>query len=161
HQAAGMRGLVRRVVDRLLPARVLVSDKVDVTPSACSFLRTSIRRDRRRRARTITVLSALLLAALTAAAAAGVGLRTTRQQRLAANEQRRAAEQGQLIATVRQLVAQAEAVRGTNDGDALLLGIAAQHLLDDSETRAGLVNTLLATRFAKSLDSHRDAVWSV
>ena len=50
--------------------RVLVTDRVDMSPTARDFLQTSIRRDRSRRRRTVTVLSVLLVGALLAA---GIG----------------------------------------------------------------------------------------
>jgi formylglycine-generating enzyme required for sulfatase activity/energy-coupling factor transporter ATP-binding protein EcfA2 len=51
---------------RLLPGRVatITSDKVDLSPTGQAFLHASIRRDRRRRARTTAVLSMLLLVAM-------------------------------------------------------------------------------------------------
>src|SRR5262249_34489295 len=147
------RRLVSRVTSWLpgLRPRVLISDNVDLTPQAREFLHTSIRRDRRRRARTLTVLSALLAAALTAATVIGIELHAAQQQRRAAQQNRHAAEQNQMIALVRHLTAQPVTLRGVNYRTALLLGIAAQHLQDDNETRASLLNTLIATHYARTL----------
>src|SRR5262249_35965798 len=81
----------------------------------------------------------------------GLALHAAQQQRRAAQQQRHAAEQNQMLALVRQLTAQAVTLRGVNDRTALLLGIAAQHLQDDNETRASLLNTLIATHNARTL----------
>jgi WD40 repeat protein len=122
-------------------AKVLVSEKVDFTPTAQAFLSASIRRDRHRRARTVTVLSVLLILTTAAAVVAGLG------QRAARNEQQ--------ISTARQLTAQAGAVLDDDPRTALMLGIAAQRFHDDAATRAGLVASLTTTRYAGGFSPHR------
>ncbi len=59
----------------------LVTGRVDLSPTARAFLRASIRRDRVRRGRAITVLSVLLVLALAAAGIAVVAQRSAEQQR--------------------------------------------------------------------------------
>src|SRR5262249_11908611 len=120
----------------------------------------SIRRDRRRRTRALTILSALLTAALTAATVTGLALNTAQLQRHAAEQQRHAAEQNQMLAITRQLTAQAVTLRGINDRSALLLGIAAQHLHGDTGTRASLLSAIIGTRYAQTLYAN-DKVSSV
>jgi energy-coupling factor transporter ATP-binding protein EcfA2 len=88
----------------LRPRRVLVTDRVDISPRARDFLHTSIRRDRFRRRRAITVLSVLLCAALIAAGIA-VNQQHTAQQQLRA-------------ATARQLITHADNLAGS---DSLIL----------------------------------------
>jgi WD40 repeat protein/energy-coupling factor transporter ATP-binding protein EcfA2 len=130
-----------------LQARGLVTDRVELSSTAQAFLRASIRRDRLRRRRAITVLSVLLLFALVGAGVAVV--------------QRRAAVEQQRIATVRQLITQADAIRETDPRTALLLGIAAERISPDGEARASLVNTLTTTRYVGTLIDHTSPVSSV
>jgi WD40 repeat protein len=131
--------------------RELVTDKVDLSARARDFMRLSIRQDRRRRRRAVTVLSVLLAFAL-----AATGLAYNRQQ--AAEERQQVAEEQERIATARQLVSQADAVRESDPRTALLLGIAAQHVHLDGETQASLVNTLTTTRYAGRLTGHTGLV---
>jgi WD40 repeat protein len=130
----------------LLPRRrrALVTDKVDLSSRGRDFLRLSIRRDRRRRSRAITILSALLILADTAAGVAFI--------------QQRAAQEQQRIATVRELIARAAATRDQDPRTALLLGLAADAIHSDRETAAGLINTLMASRFAGTLPSDAGAM---
>ncbi|MGH3998421.1 MAG: hypothetical protein ACRDTJ_13255 [Pseudonocardiaceae bacterium] len=134
---------------RWLPQRhyVLVTDRVDLSPKARDFLHTSIRHDRSRRRRTVTVLSVLLILALVAAGIAVV--------------QRGLAQERQRIATARQLVAQADAARDTDPHTALQLGIAAERIHPNSETHASLVNALTSAPYAYNLAGHTDAGTSV
>ena len=127
--------------------RALVSDRVDLSPKARDFLHTSIRHDRSRRRRTITVLSVLLVFALAAAGFAVI--------------QQRNAEDRQLVATARQLVAEAEVARDTDPRTALQLGIAAQRIHPDGQTRSSLVNTLINNHYVATLTGHSDEVTSV
>ncbi len=127
--------------------RVLVTDKVDTSSAAREFLHGSIRRDRSRRRRVSTVLSVLLVLAL---AAAGVAVR----QQLATRELQR-------VATARQLISQADAIREAQPRTALLLGIAAARIRPGGEAQAGLVNTLTTTRYAGTLDSRTGPLNSV
>ena len=141
-QRSGLRGprwLRRR--------RVLATDKVDLSQRARAFLHTSIRVDRRRRARATTILSVLLTLALTLAGVAEV--------------QRRDAQDQQRLATSRQLITQAETARNSDPRAALRLGIAAQHLHPDRQTRASLINTLTSTHYDGTLTGHTDAVTAV
>jgi hypothetical protein len=146
-QARSMSG---RLLSGWLPgrSRLLVTDKVELSPRARAFLHASIRLDRHRRRRATTILSVLLVLATTAA---GVAI----AQQRAAQWQQRAAERQHRVATARGLVAQADAVRGTDPRLALLLGIAAERIHPDSETRASLVNTLTTTHYAGTLTSGR------
>ena len=139
----------RRPSARWFPQRrrALATDRVDLTPEARDFLYASIRRDRRHRRSTITVLSVLLVFALAAAGFAVI--------------QQRNAEDQQLVATARQLVAEAELARDTDLRTALQLGLAAHRIQPDGETHASLVNTLASTPFANTLTNHRAAVLSV
>jgi hypothetical protein len=117
---------------------------------AHDFLHASIRRDRHRRRRAITVLSVLLIIALIAAGFAAI------QQDRAQQRQRMAQEQ-ERIATARQLVAQAVATQATDARTALQLSLAAHHIDRNGETHAGLVNTLTTTHYAGTLDGNLDS----
>jgi WD40 repeat protein/energy-coupling factor transporter ATP-binding protein EcfA2 len=131
--------------------RVLLTDKVELSTRARDFLQHSIRRDRSRRRRATTVLSVLLSLALVAAAVALV------QQRVA-QAQRQAAEQQLRIATARQLITEADASLDDDPFEALQLGIAAQDIEDNAETRANLVTSLISTPYAATLTGHDDLV---
>ncbi|GAA3854115.1 hypothetical protein GCM10022243_19600 [Saccharothrix violaceirubra] len=100
-------------------------------------LDTLKRQGNRRRRRSLLVLSVLLALALGATALAGVQWGSARHERD--------------TATARALVAQAEAARDGSPRLALRLGIAAHRLRPSAETNAGLVNTLITTRYAGSL----------
>ena len=147
---------LRRGPARWLPRRnrVLVTDRLTLSPTARSFLRTSIHHDRYRRRRAITVLSVLLVLALV-----GVGIAVVQQR--AAQEQQRIAQEQQRIATARQLIAQAEAVRNTDPRTALQLSITAHHIHPSNETQSSLVNILTNTRYTGTLTGHPSPVRSV
>ncbi|HEU0086522.1 MAG TPA: TIR domain-containing protein [Pseudonocardiaceae bacterium] len=127
--------------------RRLVTDRVELSSAAREFLQASIRRDRYRRRRAVTVLSVLLILALVAA-----GIAIT-QQRLAQERQR--------IAIARQLVAQAETALEPDPRTALKLGIAAERIHSDGETRASLVNALTTSPYAGTLTGHSEPVRAV
>jgi WD40 repeat protein/energy-coupling factor transporter ATP-binding protein EcfA2 len=127
--------------------RVVVTDRADASPAARDFLHSSIRRDRSRRRRASTVLSVLLVLAL---AAAGVAVR----QQLTTRELQR-------VATARQLISQAHAIREAEPRTALLLGIAAARIRSGGEAQAGLVNTLTTTRYAGTFDNRTGPLNSV
>jgi WD40 repeat protein len=127
--------------------RVLVTDQVGLDAKARDFVHASIRHDRYRRRRLIIVLSGLVVVAL---AAAGVAV-----------YQQRDAQQQQRIATARQLITRADAIRETDPRTALLLGIAADNIHAGGETRASLVNTLTTTRYAGTLTGHTGPVTSM
>ena len=117
--------------------RRLVTDRVELSAQAREFLIASIRHDSFRRRRTITILSVLLVLAL-----GGFGIAVIQQ---------RTAERQQEIATSRQLVAQADALRDTDPRTALQLGVAAYRINPGVETYSGLLGTLTATRLAGTL----------
>jgi WD40 repeat protein/energy-coupling factor transporter ATP-binding protein EcfA2 len=121
----------------------LVTDRVDVSSTARTFLRASIRRDRLRRRRAILVLSALLVVALAAAAAAFIQQRTAEQERNVAISQR--------------VAAQARELRATNPALAAQLSLAAYRLVPTPETRGGLLSTV-ANPDATRLTGHTNAV---
>jgi len=141
--ASAERGPARRLRRRA----ELVADRVELSPTARDFLHTSIRRDRYLRRRVTTVLSVLLILALAAAGIAVI--------------QQRAAQDQQQIATARQLVAQADAIRDTDPRTALQLGIAAQRIHSGGETQSSLVTTLTTTRYAGTLTGHGGPVSTV
>jgi WD40 repeat protein len=125
------------------------------TPEA--FLDASMRaenRGRRQRRLALTTLSALLAAAVVLAGVAFVQGRTAREQRQAAQEQQR-------VATARLLISKAEAARGTDPRLALQLGISAESVHSDPQTRASLVSTLTTTQYAGTLTGYEDTVQSV
>ena len=134
------RGWTRLGDFRPYRRRVLVTDKVELSSRARDFLDRSMRRDRTRRRRATTVLSVLLALALTAAAVAFV--------------QQGAAQQQLRIATARQLITEADASLDDDPFEALQLGIAAEGIADNAETRASLVTSLISTPFAGVLLGH-------
>jgi energy-coupling factor transporter ATP-binding protein EcfA2 len=89
----------------------LVTDRVELSQMAQVFLRMSIRRDRYRRGRALTVLSVLLILALVAAGIAVIQQRTATQQRD--------------VAVSRQVAGQALDLRDTNPALADQLALAA------------------------------------
>jgi WD40 repeat protein len=122
----------------------LISERVELGPPARAFLRASLRHDRWLRWRVITVLSVLLVVALLAA---GYAI-----------NQKGVAEDQQLIATSRQLMAQADAARATDPRTALRLGIAAERLAPSPAAEASLVDTLSHTSYARTLEHDLDVV---
>ena len=141
-----------RRLARWMPVRrrVLLTNRVTLSPQARDFLHASIRRDRRRRRSTITVLSVLLIVALTAAGIAFV-------QQVRAQERER-------LAIARQLMAQADSVRLTDPRTAARLGLAAYriHPNGEGEPRASLANTLTSNPYyAHTLTGHSGQLHSV
>jgi WD40 repeat protein len=126
-------------------------------PLAWAFLDASIQRDAeeqraaRRRARRRVQLTATL-AGLLVVSLVTAGF---------AFQQQRAAEEQQLVATARQLTAQADVVRSSDPRLALLLGIAAHRLHADEETHASLMKMLVANRYSSTLTGHTGPVYSV
>jgi WD40 repeat protein len=111
-------------------------------------------RERRqnRRLRLSTVgLSVLVVVAVAASVIAGLQTRSADEQRAAAQEQ-------QHLATARLLMPQAEAARATDPHLALQLGIAAERIHPDPQTRASLVGTLTSTRYAGRITGLSDRV---
>jgi WD40 repeat protein len=125
---------------RLPRPRTVVTDRVPVSATAREFLLASIRRDRLRRGRATAVLSVLCVLALVAAGIAFV--------------QRQTAQEQQRVATARQLVAQADLVRGTEPQTALMLNIAAERIHSDAHTSAALVEGLTSSQYAGTLPAH-------
>jgi WD40 repeat protein len=124
--------------------RILVVDRVELSPQAREFLQASIRRDRLRRRWSTTILSTLLVLALTAATVAAVQLQV-------AENQQRLAEHRQRLATARLLLAQAESAVSTQPRTALQLGEAAVRIHPDPETLSGLGELLRTTRYRGSI----------
>jgi WD40 repeat protein len=127
------------------------TDKVELSARARDFLHSSIRRDRSRRKRAITVLSVLLVLAIAGAAIAVV-------QQQVAQGQKRLAQQQLRIATARQLITEASTSLEDDPLEALQLGVAAVRIQDDAETRASLVTSLITTPYAGTLTGHDDLV---
>ena len=127
-------------------ARDPVTDRVDLSPTARDFLRTSIRRDRRRRGRAIIVLSVLLILAVVAAGIAVVAQRSAEQERNVAVSQR--------------VAAQALELRTTNPALAAQLGLAAYRLVPTAEARGSLLSTV-ANPDVTRLTGHTSAVKGV
>ncbi|MBV9140365.1 MAG: TIR domain-containing protein [Pseudonocardiales bacterium] len=128
----------------------LVTERVDLSSTARVFLQTSIRRDRLRRGRTITVLSVLLVLAVVAAGIALI------QQRAAAHQRD--------VATSRQVAGQALELRATNPGLAAQLALTAYRLAPTTEARAEARGSLLsisATPYATRLAAHTSTIGSV
>ena len=129
-----------------LRARDLVTDRVELSPRANTFLRASLHRDRLRRGRAITVLSVLLAIALVAA-----GFAFTQQH---------AAEQQRDIAVSRQVAGQAMELRATNPALAGQLSLAAYRLAPTPEARGSLLS-IVANAYVTRLTGHTSAVYSV
>jgi WD40 repeat protein/energy-coupling factor transporter ATP-binding protein EcfA2 len=124
----------------------LVTDRVELSPLAREFLRTSIRRDRYRRRRVLTVLSVLLVFALVAA---GIALL-----------QRHTAQHQRDVAVSRQLVAQALELRAVNPALAAQLGLVAYRLAPSAEARGSLLS-IAADPDVTRLSGHTSFVLSV
>jgi WD40 repeat protein/energy-coupling factor transporter ATP-binding protein EcfA2 len=124
----------------------LITDHVDLSPTARSFLRASIHRDRFRRGRALTVLSVLLALALAAAVLAVI--------------QQRAAVAQRDLAVSRQVAGQALGLRATNPALATQLALAAYRLVPNAETRGSLIS-ITADPYATRLIGHTGAVKSV
>jgi energy-coupling factor transporter ATP-binding protein EcfA2 len=124
-------------------AHDVATDRVELSPTARAFLRASIRRDRLRRRRAITVLSVLLVLALLAA-----GFAVTQQH---------AAEHQRDVAVSRQIAEEAFALRATNPALAAQLGLAAYQLAPTTEARGNLLSTF-ATPYATRLTSHTNGL---
>ncbi len=97
------------------------------------------------------MLSVLLVLAVTAAAVALIQQRAAQAQQLVAQQQLR-------IATARELITEADASLADDPFEALQLGIAAQGIEENAETRASLVTSLISTRYAGVLTAHSDVI---
>ncbi|MCA1675041.1 MAG: hypothetical protein LC799_23585, partial [Actinobacteria bacterium] len=118
-----------------LHAHDLVTERVELSPTARAFLRASIRRDRFRRRRAVTVLSVLLVIALIAAGTAFAQQHSANEQRNVANEQRN-------VAVSRQVAGQAMELRATNPALAAQLALVAYRLAPTAEARGSLLSTV-------------------
>ncbi|MFI8530434.1 WD40 repeat domain-containing protein [Streptomyces aquilus] len=125
-------------------AQKVTFERVDVSAVGHDFLYASERRNRSRRRRVLTVSAVLVALALIAGVIALV------QQRSAVAEHRQAREQ-QLVATVRQLQAKADAALDTDPKTALKLSLAAHRIHPDPETYASLQQGLTTTPYAGQL----------
>ena len=119
-------------------------DETELSPLGVEFLTVSRRRSNARRRVIVTASAALVVVALVA------GVIAFAQQRSAAEQQRQAHEQA-LVATVRQLVAKADAAAGSDPRTALMLGVAAHKIHPDAETYSSLQRTLTTTPYAGQL----------
>jgi WD40 repeat protein len=124
----------------------VVTDRVELSPAARNFLHASIRRDRIRRGRALTVLSVLLVLAVVA-----VGIVVT-QQRTAVHQRD--------LAVSRQVAGQALELRDTNPALAAQLALAAYQLAPITEARSSLLSTF-AHPYATRLTGHTRTVRSV
>ncbi|MBV9140499.1 MAG: TIR domain-containing protein [Pseudonocardiales bacterium] len=115
----------------------LVTDRVELSPTARTFLRASIRRDRVQRRRAITVLSVLLALAVVAAGFAFTQQRTAQHQRD--------------IAVSRQVAGQALEISAINPALAAQLALAAYQIAPTTEARSSLLSTAVTT-YATRLD---------
>jgi WD40 repeat protein len=129
---------------------------VELDPRAREFLAATRARiltrrqlQRRRTARTVTVLSVFLALALVASGIAGLQWLSARSQRDAA--------------TVRGLLARADEVRATDPQLALRLGLAADALGAHGQAEASaanLLNTLTQNSYAATLTGHTSSVFA-
>ncbi|SEB60503.1 NACHT and WD repeat domain-containing protein [Streptomyces sp. TLI_105] len=120
------------------------------SPAAAAFLTASTRGARRSaRARHMVIAGLTALVVITSAAA------------VVALQQRSTAQDQQRVATVRQLLAQADAALETDPRTALRLGIAAHRLHPDAETYAALERTLTTTAYTGRLIGLNSEVNSV
>ncbi|MGH3822526.1 MAG: TIR domain-containing protein [Pseudonocardiaceae bacterium] len=124
----------------------LVTDRVELNPTARDFLQASIRRDRLRRGRAITVLSVLLVVAVVAAGVAIV------QQRAAVGQRN--------IAVSQRVAGQTPGLRKINSALAAQLGLAAYQLVPTIEARGSVFSTF-ATAYSTQLTKHTGTVNSV
>ncbi|WP_239337168.1 caspase family protein [Frankia sp. CiP3] len=138
--------------------RVETSGRHDsLAPAARTFLAASIDSDNaraeaeRRRARR-TMLFAITSTALLILTLAGAGVAVINQ---------RDARSQQQIATARQLIAQADAIRDVDPRVALQLAVAAYRIHPGDETHSGLLSTLTAMRYRGALRNDSGTVSSV
>ncbi len=136
----------RTDIGAYLHARDVITDRVDLSPTARDFLHASIRRDRRRRRRALIVLSVLLILAVVAAGIAVVAQRATAQERNVAVSQR--------VAT------QALELRATNPALAAQLALAAYRLTPTADARGSLLSAG-ANSDVTRLTGHTNAVKGV
>jgi energy-coupling factor transporter ATP-binding protein EcfA2 len=124
----------------------LVTERVELSPTAQAFLQTSIRRDRLRRGLAITVLSVLLALAVVAGGIAVAQQRTAQHQRN--------------LAISRQVAGEALDLRAANPALAAQLSLAAYQLAPTAEARSSVLSIATAP-YATSLSGHTDYVIAV
>ncbi|MFI6599492.1 hypothetical protein ACIBHX_24835 [Nonomuraea sp. NPDC050536] len=117
--------------------RLAAVQQLELPDTARGFLDASLRAEHRRKRQRRLILASLCALLVLALGAAGVAL-----------TQRGQAQEQQRVAVARLLVAQAEAYRAADPRRALQLGVAADRVHSDSQTRASLVSTLTGTRYA-------------
>ncbi len=132
----------------------VTSGRVELGPAARAFLYASIRHQQRRRRLLFTAVAAALVIAFAITTIAVI-------QRQIAEGQRQIAEDQTELATVRGLVAQAEARRGSDVRLALQLGLAAHRIRPTVETGTSLSTTLTSTPRTATLTGHTDSVSGV
>jgi WD40 repeat protein/energy-coupling factor transporter ATP-binding protein EcfA2 len=142
----GQLAAARADIGAYLHAHDLITDRVDLSPTARDFLRAGIRRDRLRRGRTITILSVLLILAVVAAAIAVVAQRTAARERN--------------VAVSQKVAAQALALRAINPALAAQLGLAAYRLTPTADARGSLLS-IVANPDVTRLTGHTNAVKGV
>jgi hypothetical protein len=103
--------------------------------------------ERRRRTRTITVLSTLLVLALIAA-----GIAVWQQQRVSG---------AQHLAIAQGMMAETDRIRSQDPRRALQLGVAARHFNDSPQTQASLLQAPTSTLRFRTLRGHTDAVFAL
>ena len=134
--------------DPAAPAIVELDDEtLAFLDATAQRVRAIQQRERRRRARTITVLSTLLVFALIAA-----GIAAWQQQR---------ASGAQRLVIARGMVAQADRIRDHDPRLALQLGIAARQFDASPQTHASLLQTLESTARFRTLRGHTSSVYGV
>ncbi|MGW6928579.1 nSTAND1 domain-containing NTPase [Lentzea sp. NPDC054927] len=135
-------------------AREDVTGRVDLSTTADDFLRASVRHDRRRRTRIVTVLSVLLVMALTAAAVAY-------NRQLIAQDRQAEAEQRERVALAQQLVATADTLLDAKPAWSLRFAVAANRLdPTNNATLAVLVHVLTTTDYLRHLPEQVELVYA-
>ena len=135
---------------RRLPAAVIA----ELSQRGRDFLTASIRADRRRRARAISILTVLLVASLMATGFALYQLSVARDQQQIAQER-------QAVATARLLLAQAESIENSNPQVAAGLALAAESVSPGPESDAGLFRVVAGSPAKATLVAHTDVVETV
>jgi WD40 repeat protein len=128
--------------ERLTAIQRVVRPGTPLPGTAREFLDASAQAESRRKGVRRLVLASLSTLLVLALAATGVAL-----------AQREEAQTQQRAAVARLLVTQAEALRDADPRRALQLGIAADRIHSDSQTRASLVGTLTRTKYAGSFSA--------
>jgi WD40 repeat protein len=123
------------------------SGRVELGPAVRAFLHASIRHQQRRQRLFFTAVAVALVVAFAITTIAVI--------------QRQIAEDQTELATVRGLVAQADARRGSDPRLALQLGLAAYRIRPTVETGTSLYTTLTSTPLTTTLTGHTGPVYEV